>query len=71
MRDLRAIADRFEIEALRGEFTNAVMMHDYDRPASLFTDDGAARMPHIEAEAVSRAEIRAGFERLQGSWDCR
>jgi hypothetical protein len=30
MSDLRAIADRFEIEALRGEFTDAVMMHDYD-----------------------------------------
>ena len=31
MSDLQAIADRVEIEALRGEFTDAVMMHDYDR----------------------------------------
>ena len=28
MSDLQAIADRFEIEALRGEFTDAVMMRD-------------------------------------------
>jgi len=29
--DLQAIADRVEIEALRGEFTDAAMMSDYDR----------------------------------------
>src|SRR5262245_31993486 len=69
MRDLQAIADRFEIEALRGEFSDAVMMHDYDRVASLFTEDGAVRMPHINAVAVSREEIRAGIERLQGLLD--
>jgi len=34
--DFPAIADRFEIEALRGEFTDAAMMCDYDRLASLF-----------------------------------
>jgi hypothetical protein len=34
MSDLQAIADRFEIEALRGEFTDAVMMRDYDRHQS-------------------------------------
>ena len=31
MSDVKAIADRFEIEALRDEFTDAAMMHDYDR----------------------------------------
>ena len=46
------------------------MMRDYDRLASLFTEDAAVRMPHINAEANSRAEIRAGIERLQGLWDC-
>jgi ketosteroid isomerase-like protein len=66
MSDFQAIADRVEIEALRGEYVDAVMMHDYDRLASLFTDDGAVRMPHIPAEAVGRVEIRAGVERLQG-----
>ncbi len=69
MNELQAIADRFEIEALRGEITDAVMMRDYDRLASLFTEDGVVRIPHINAEAVSREEIRAGVERLQGLWD--
>jgi ketosteroid isomerase-like protein len=69
MSDLQAIADRFEIEALRGEFTDAVTMHDYDRLASLFTQDGAVRMPHIDAHAVNREQIRAGIERLQGLCD--
>ena len=69
MSDLQAIADRVEIDALRGEFTDAVMMGDYDRVASLFTQDGAVRIPEIHAEAVSREEIRAGIERLQGLWD--
>ena len=65
MSDLRAIADRVQIEALRGEVTDAAMMRDYDRVASLFTYDGVVRIPHIGAEAVSREEIRAGSERLQ------
>ena len=69
MSDLQAIADRVEIEALRGEFTDALMMGDYDRVASLFAQDGAVRIPDINAEAVSREEIRAGIERLQGLWD--
>ncbi len=69
MSDLHAITDRVEIEALRGEFTDAVMMGDYDRVALLFTQDGAVRIPDIGAEAVSREEIRAGIERLQGLWD--
>jgi len=69
MSDLQAIADRVEIEALRGEFTDAIMMHDYDRLASLFTPDGEVRIPHINAEAVSREEVRAGTERLQGLLD--
>ncbi|MEV1175511.1 hypothetical protein [Nonomuraea sp. NPDC049784] len=33
MGDLETIADRIEIETLRGEFTDAVMMRDYDRVA--------------------------------------
>lgn len=66
MSDVKAIADRVEIEALRGEFTDARMMHDWDRFASLFTEDGAARMPHVNVELVGREEIRAGVERLQG-----
>jgi len=69
MSDFQVIADRVEIEALRGEFTDAVMMRDGDRLASLFTEDGALRMPNIPAEFHSREEIRAGRERLQAQWD--
>ena len=69
MSDLQAIADRVEIEALRGEFTDAAMMRDGDRLASLFTPDGALRMPNIPAEFLSREEIRAGREPLQAQWD--
>src|SRR5436189_4277681 len=69
MSDLQAIADRVEIETLRGEFTDTVMMRDYDRVASLFTQDGAWRTPYINAELLSREEIRAGIERMQGLWD--
>jgi ketosteroid isomerase-like protein len=69
MSDFQAIADRVEIEALRAEFTDAVMMRDGDRLASLFTDDGALLMPNIPAEFHSREEIRAGRERLQARWD--
>jgi ketosteroid isomerase-like protein len=67
--DLQALADRVEIEALRGELTDAVMMRDYDRLASLFTPDGVVRVPHINAEAVGREQLRAGAERLQGLLD--
>ncbi len=69
MSDLQAIADRVQIEALRGEPTDAAMMRDYDRVASLFTHDGVVRIPHIGAEAVSREEIHAGSERLQALLD--
>jgi ketosteroid isomerase-like protein len=66
MSDLQAIADRFEIEALRGEFTDAVMMRDYGRVASLFTPDGALRMPNLPVELAGREEIRAWGDRAQG-----
>jgi ketosteroid isomerase-like protein len=58
MSDLRTIADRVEIEALRGEFTDAVMMRDYDRLAALFTEDGVLRMPNIPAELTGREQMR-------------
>jgi ketosteroid isomerase-like protein len=69
MSDFQAIADRVEIEALRGEFSDAAMMRDRARLASLFTPDGALRMPNIPAEQVGREEIRVGGERLQEMWD--
>jgi ketosteroid isomerase-like protein len=64
MTDFQTIADHVEIEALRGEFTDAVMMRDYDRAAMLFTPDGALRMPNIPADLVGREQIRAWGERV-------
>jgi len=64
--NLQAIADRVEIEALRGEFSDAVMMNDHGRLASLFTPDGAVRIPPGSIEAVGREQIRALGERRQG-----
>jgi ketosteroid isomerase-like protein len=69
MSDFQAIADRVEIDALRGEFTDAAMMRDRARLASLFTPDGALRMPNVPAELVGQEEIRTGGERLQDLWD--
>jgi ketosteroid isomerase-like protein len=69
MSDLRAIADRVEIEALRGEFTDAVMMNDHDHLSSLFTPDGVVRIPLGNIEAVGREGIRALGERRQALAD--
>lgn len=69
MNDLQAALDRVGIEALRAEFTDAVMMRDRARLASLFTPDGVLRMPDIPAEHTGRDEILAGGERLQSQWD--
>jgi ketosteroid isomerase-like protein len=64
MSDFQAIADRVEIEALRGEFTDAVMMRDYGRAASLFTPDGALRMPNVPVELEGPEQIRAWGARV-------
>jgi ketosteroid isomerase-like protein len=64
MSDFQVIADRVEIEALRAEFTDAVMMHDPDREAMLFTPDGALRMPNVPVELVGREQIRAWGARV-------
>jgi ketosteroid isomerase-like protein len=69
MTDFQAIADRVEIEALRGEFTDAAMMRDRARLASLFTPDGALRMPNVPVEQIGREQIRAGGEELQALWE--
>jgi ketosteroid isomerase-like protein len=69
MSDLQAIADRVEIEALRGEFADAVMMNDHERLASLFTHDGVVRIPEGDIEAAGREEIRALGERRQALTD--
>jgi ketosteroid isomerase-like protein len=60
----QAIADRVEIGALQGEFTDSVMMRDYDRAAALFTPDGALRMPNVPVELTGQEQIRAWGERV-------
>jgi ketosteroid isomerase-like protein len=57
--DLQEMADRIEIEALRGEFSDAAMMNDYERLASLFTPEGAVRIPDAGVEAVGPEGLRA------------
>jgi hypothetical protein len=73
MSDLQATADRVKIEAIRGEFTDAVMMCDHDRLASLFTPDGAVRIPLGNIESAGREEIRAMASggRLSRTTSCR
>jgi ketosteroid isomerase-like protein len=65
MSDFQAVADRVEIEALRGEFSDAVMMNDHDRFASLFTPDGVVRIALAGIDAVGREQIRALGQRRQ------
>lgn len=69
MSDLQAIADRLEIEALRGEHADALNMGDYDRFASLFTNDAVWRMPDVNLEFVGRKEIRTECQRLGDDWE--
>jgi hypothetical protein len=61
MSDLEAIADRFEIEALRGEFTDAVMMRDYDLVASLFTPGGATPLSQAAEHDVQADQAVFGM----------
>ena len=69
MTDFQAIADQVEIEALRGDFSDAVMMGERARLASLFTPDGVLLMPNVPVELAGRDEIRAWGEKVQGSFD--
>ncbi|MER5279356.1 nuclear transport factor 2 family protein [Streptomyces sp. NPDC002809] len=69
MSAMQSIADRVEIEALRAELTDAVMMRDFERVASLFTPQGVMRWPHIDKEFIGRDQIRAGVEWGQGLWE--
>ncbi|MFF0748029.1 nuclear transport factor 2 family protein [Streptomyces sp. NPDC004267] len=69
MNNFQEIADRVEIEALRGEFTDAAMMRDRPRLAALFTADAVLRMPNVPVEFIGREQILAGGERLQSQWD--
>jgi hypothetical protein len=69
MSDLQGIADRVEIEALPGEYTDAAMTRDYDRFTSLFTPAAVLRIPETGIELAGREEIRAGIEQMQAKWE--
>jgi hypothetical protein len=60
MNVMKAIADGVEIDALRGEFTDAVVMRDYDRVASLFTPDGVLRVPNVPVELAGQGHPLLG-----------
>jgi uncharacterized protein (TIGR02246 family) len=64
MSDLQGIADRVEIKALPGEYSDAAMTRDYDRLASLFTPGAAVRIPGAGIQLAGREAIRAGIEQL-------
>ncbi|HEX3296588.1 MAG TPA: nuclear transport factor 2 family protein [Nocardioides sp.] len=70
MRDLGDLADRIEIEALRAEFTDAAMMNDHERLGSLFTPDGAVRIPDAGINAVGPAQITGMGERRESLAAC-
>ncbi|MGI5239443.1 nuclear transport factor 2 family protein [Dactylosporangium sp. CA-139066] len=69
MSTLQELADRLDIAALPGEFTDAASSRDFERFAALFTDDGVWRIPGANVDFRGRAEIRAGIERLQVAWE--
>jgi energy-coupling factor transporter ATP-binding protein EcfA2 len=49
--------------------TGSAPVREYDRFASLFTQDGMWRIPHAHVEFVGPEEIRAGIEWLRDLWD--
>jgi hypothetical protein len=69
MSNPEAIADRFQIEALLGEYTDTSMKRDRDRFASLFTHDSARPIPDGKVELVGPGGDPRRFERLRGLWD--
>ncbi len=54
MHDFQAVADRVEIEALRGEFSDAVMMNDHDGLASRCALDGDTTWDYAHVSELAR-----------------
>jgi hypothetical protein len=76
MSDFQAIADRVEIEALRGEFTDAAMVRARARLASLFTPDGpcgskTAPSKHAVLGSVGTMEVSSYVQHRNGMIDPR
>ena len=75
MNDLQALADRFQIKGLPGGYTDASMMRDQDRFASLSTHDGARRIPHgrhtgVPEEMRHRAACKQPWPASLGEPSC-
>jgi hypothetical protein len=65
MRDLQAIADRVQIEALRGKYTDPPMTRDRDRLAPPLTHDSAWRIPDGRHTGVpEEMRHRAAYKQL-------
>jgi hypothetical protein len=64
------LTDLVEIQALYAEFTDAVMMNDHQRFGSLFTPEGALRIPDASIDAVGPAQIRALGEKREAFAEC-
>ncbi len=73
MTDFQAIADRVEIEALRGEFTDAAMMRDRARLASLLPLAACCGCPAFPSSWPARRRSVPGASgcRTSGSFSCR
>jgi hypothetical protein len=72
MSDFQAVADRVEIEALRGEFSDAAMMRDRARLASLFTPASRAGHPGTgPALTASLLCVRSVMDGCPGNPDPR
>jgi phenylpyruvate tautomerase PptA (4-oxalocrotonate tautomerase family)/ketosteroid isomerase-like protein len=63
------LRDRIEIEALQAEFTDAAMMNDHDRLATLFVPDGAVRIPDAGIEAAGRDGIQALAQQREAGFE--
>ncbi|WP_330181470.1 nuclear transport factor 2 family protein [Nocardia sp. NBC_01503] len=66
--DFRTLADRVEIAALPGEFTDAVMVRDFDRLASLFTEDAVLSIP-AAGIVVRGGDVRTRMRTMQDAWE--
>lgn len=64
-----ALKDRVEIEALRAEFTDAAMMNDHDRLASLFMPDGVIKIPEAGLVAAGSDGIRRLGQQRAATFD--
>jgi ketosteroid isomerase-like protein len=65
-----ALLDEYSVRRLGEMFADAANRREYDRFASLWTDDGLWEIGEpIEVQFEGRAGIRSGIEQMLGRWD--